>query len=186
MLLCLGPRSSPRPRPSMDINRPSPRSRATSASALMFTIAARSFASSPSGISGNSRKAMSVTTIPSDRVAEELQALVVGGQLLLERVRAVRERQLRGATRHGTGRRGIRSSAVGPPGRAPVPRATDLDRLATRVVPAVPADPVGQLRWWHCGHSSRWAAASFQLALRLRAPRGSGVVSVPACSIPSL
>ena len=31
----------------------------------MFTIAARSLASSPSGISGNSRKAMSVTTMPS-------------------------------------------------------------------------------------------------------------------------
>jgi hypothetical protein len=60
----------------------------------MLTIAARSFASSPSGISGNSRKAMSVTTTPRTAVAEELEALVVGGQLVLERVRAVGEREL--------------------------------------------------------------------------------------------
>ena len=44
---------------------PRPRERATSASATMLTIAARSLASSPSGKSGNEAYAMSVTTSPS-------------------------------------------------------------------------------------------------------------------------
>ena len=54
--------SSPFPRRT---SSPSPRSRATSAREVMLTVAARSFASSPSFSSGNSRKARSVMISPS-------------------------------------------------------------------------------------------------------------------------
>src|SRR5919106_530699 len=58
------PPESSSPRPSRS-SSPSRRSRATSASVIMFTVAARSLARSPSGRSGNRRYARSVTTRPS-------------------------------------------------------------------------------------------------------------------------
>ena len=78
------------PLPSMTY---SPRSkvRATSASARMLTTAARSLASWPSARSGCSRYSESVTTRPEHRVAEELEALVVGQSAVLVGVGAVRQ-----------------------------------------------------------------------------------------------
>jgi hypothetical protein len=83
---------------------------------------------------------------PQDRVAEELEALVVRGQLVLERVRAVGEReppQRRVAEADAEDVvEGFRPLQGALSGHA----LLDLDRLATRVVPAVPADPMGELR----------------------------------------
>jgi hypothetical protein len=112
----------------------------------MFTIAAPQLRELALGHLGELAEGHIGDDDPQDRVAEELQALVVGGQLLLERVRAVGERQL-------AQRRVTEPDAQDPVerfrplrGALPCHALLDLDRLATRVVPAVPADPVGQLR----------------------------------------
>ena len=58
----------------------------------MFTIAARSLASAPSGRSGYAAYAMSVTTSPSTESPRNSRRSFVISVPVLERVRAVRER----------------------------------------------------------------------------------------------
>src|SRR5262245_53916269 len=144
MLLLSRPPLISSPRPSRT-NRPSPRSRAASARAPMLTMAARSLASSPSGISGNSRKAMSVTTTPSTASPRNSsRSLLTGRSCSNACDRWVRASWRNEPSRNRTPR--MRSSAFELSGVfASVTLLLDLDRLTAGVVAAVRAHPVRQL-----------------------------------------
>src|SRR2546428_15329 len=78
MLALSRPPDCSSPLPSRMVS-PSPSSRATSARVVMLTMAARSFASSPSERSGNARYTRSVTTSPSTASPRNSsRSLVVG------------------------------------------------------------------------------------------------------------
>src|SRR3954454_6005658 len=112
MLVLSRPPLSSSPFPSKR-NRPTSSSRATSASAVMFTIAARSFASSPSGNSGNVRYAMSVTTMPrtaSPRNSRRSLCVVWSFSNAYERCVSARSRSERSLNRTPS----TRSSAFAP------------------------------------------------------------------------
>src|SRR2546423_2657917 len=142
--------SSPRPRKRWG---PRPSSRATSASTPMLTVAARSFAISPSGRWGNSEKIMSVTTSPSTASPRNSsRSLFVTPPCSKAYDRCVSESR----RRSGSWKRIWRPSSSSPPpavsrGTSPSPasRASklfDLNDLTARVVPALPTDTMRHLR----------------------------------------
>src|SRR5439155_12308227 len=125
---------------------PRSRSRATSASAVMFTIAARSFARSPSGMPGYIRYARSVTTRPSTESPRNSSRSFV----IVRSCSNANDRWVREASRNSGSRKETPSARSIASSRwsldASLTRLLDLDRLAAGVVPAVPADAMRKLR----------------------------------------
>src|SRR5919108_1797159 len=122
--------------------------RATSASACALTIAARSFASSPSGRRGNASNAMSVTTRPrTESPRNSSRSFVVSRPCS-----NANERCVNAVSRSSAFRKRIpsaRSNARGSErddASAVLTPSLDLDDLPARVEAAVAADPVRELR----------------------------------------
>src|SRR5436190_721915 len=135
--------SSPFPKRTI---APRSRSRATSASAVMFTIAARSLARSPSGIPGYIRYARSVTTRPSTESPRNSSRSFV----IVRSCSNANERWVTDASRSSGSRNETPSARSSASSRcstgASLTRLLDLDRLTSCVVPAICADAVRELR----------------------------------------
>src|SRR5919201_3687813 len=134
--------SSPFPRRTTD---PTPSDRATSASEVMLTTAARSFASEPSGKSGKSLYARSVTTRPrTESPRNSRRSLVMPNPFSNAYDRWVSAASRSSASANSTPSARSRTPRDDGP-RTSATRLLDLDSLTPRVVPAVPADPVRKL-----------------------------------------
>src|SRR5439155_20858729 len=150
---------------------PRSRSRATSASAVMFTIAARSFARSPSGMPGYIRYARSVTTRPSTESPRNSSRSFV----IVRSCSNANDRWVREASRSSGSWKEPPSARSSASSRwstdASLTLLLDLDRLEAGVVPAVPADAVRKLRLFAlraCAVRRRFA---FPGRTTLRGPR---------------
>ena len=168
------PPDSSSPLPSSTTS-PSPSERATSASAAMFTIAARSFASAPSGRSGYSAVRHVGDDEAEHRIAQELEALVrhrrAPARTRYERCVSAASRSAASWNVTPRARRGS------PAASSPRPRSTrrparprgllDLDRLPAGVVAAVAADAVRELGLLALRALGVRGRLAFQFAARL-------------------